>query len=130
MEEQDDYIKTLLEGCLRGHRVSQKMLYQHYYNYGMSISLRYASNREEAAEILNDAFMKIFSNLKKFDLSKLSSDISLFSSFTADAVNVTGAAIVVSILQRYAISLFCTRIARQVSLHLSINNNPLWTRSK
>ena len=46
------------------------MLYQHYYNYGMSISLRYASNREEAAEILNDAFMKIFSNLKKFDLAK------------------------------------------------------------
>lgn len=46
------------------------MLYQHFYNYGMSISLRYASNRDEAAEILNDAFMKIFSNLAKFDLTK------------------------------------------------------------
>lgn len=46
------------------------MLYQHYYNYGMSISLRYSSNRDEAAEILNDAFMKIFTNLAKFDLAK------------------------------------------------------------
>lgn len=46
------------------------MLYQHYYNYGMSISLRYSSNRDEAAEILNDAFMKIFINLAKFDLAK------------------------------------------------------------
>lgn len=46
------------------------MLYQMYYNYGMSISLRYASNRDEASEILNDSFMKIFSNLKKFDLTK------------------------------------------------------------
>jgi len=46
------------------------MLYQHYYNYGMSISLRYSGTREEASEILNDSFMKIFSNLKKFDLSK------------------------------------------------------------
>lgn len=36
----------------------------------MSICLRYASNRDEASEILNDAFMKIFTNLKKFDLSK------------------------------------------------------------
>lgn len=36
----------------------------------MSISLRYAGNRDEASEILNDAFMKIFINLKKFDLSK------------------------------------------------------------
>jgi len=66
----EDFTKTLLEGCLRGHRESQKLLYKEYYGYGMSISLRYASNRDEASEILNDAFMKIFSNLKKFDLSK------------------------------------------------------------
>lgn len=70
LEEQEDYIRSLLEGCLRSHRVSQKALYQHYYNYGMSIALRYAGNREEASEILNDAFMKIFVNMKKFDLSK------------------------------------------------------------
>ena len=50
--------------------MSQKSLYQEYYNYSMSISLRYASNRDEASEILNDAFMKIFINLKTFDLSK------------------------------------------------------------
>ena len=36
----------------------------------MSISLRYASNRDEASEILNDAFMKLFTHLKRFDLSK------------------------------------------------------------
>ena len=36
----------------------------------MSISLRYAGSRDEASEILNDAFMKIFTNLKSFDLRK------------------------------------------------------------
>ena len=36
----------------------------------MSICLRYSDNRDDAAEILNDGFMKIFSNLKTFDLSK------------------------------------------------------------
>lgn len=70
LEEKEDHIRPILEGCLRSHRASQKLLYQTYYNYGMSISLRYANNRDEAAEVLNDAFMKIFSNLKKFDLTK------------------------------------------------------------
>lgn len=46
------------------------MLYQAYYNYGMSISLRYATNRDEASEVLNDAFMKMFGNLHKFDLTR------------------------------------------------------------
>ncbi len=70
MKDQEDHIRPVLEGCLKGHRASQKLLYQNYYNYGMSVSLRYANNRDEAAEIFNDAFMKIFINLKRFDLSK------------------------------------------------------------
>lgn len=36
----------------------------------MSICLRYAENRDEAVELLNEAFMKIFTNLKQFDFSK------------------------------------------------------------
>jgi len=36
----------------------------------MSICLRYSDDRDEAVELLNEAFMKIFINLKKFDLSK------------------------------------------------------------
>lgn len=70
MEEDKDYIRPLLKECLEGSRASQKLLYQEFYGYGMSISLRYAGNRDEASEILNDAFMKIFLNLKKFDLRK------------------------------------------------------------
>lgn len=52
------------------HRESQKLLYQEFYSYGMSICLRYADNRDEAAEILNDGFMKIFQNIKRFDLAR------------------------------------------------------------
>ena len=36
----------------------------------MSICLRYADNRDEAAEILNDGFMKIFSHISRFDLTR------------------------------------------------------------
>ncbi|MDZ7680262.1 MAG: RNA polymerase sigma factor [Fodinibius sp.] len=38
-----------------------------FYAYGMSITLRYADSRDEAAEILNDAFMKVFSNISTYD---------------------------------------------------------------
>jgi len=38
-----------------------------FYAYGMSITLRYAESRDEAANILNDAFMKVFSNIKKYN---------------------------------------------------------------
>ena len=40
-----------------------------FYSYGMSVCIRYSNNRDEAVEILNEGFMKIFQNLKKFDLS-------------------------------------------------------------
>lgn len=60
----------MLEGCARADRLSQKLLYQEFYKYGMSISLRYANSRDEASEILNDGFMKIFGNLRQFDLTK------------------------------------------------------------
>lgn len=64
------HLRRLLEGCLRDDRASQKLLYREFYSYGMSVCLRYSNNRAEAAEILNDGFMKIFGNLKKFDFNK------------------------------------------------------------
>jgi RNA polymerase sigma factor (sigma-70 family) len=66
----DERIEKILVGCRKQHRESQKMLYEEFYAYGMSICLRYADNRDEAAGILNDGFMKIFSNIRQFDLGK------------------------------------------------------------
>lgn len=36
----------------------------------MSITLRYTESRGEAAEILNDAFMKVFKNIKQYDTNR------------------------------------------------------------
>ena len=41
-----------------------------YYAYGMSVALRYADSRDQAAEILNDSYMKVFENIKKFDVNR------------------------------------------------------------
>lgn len=37
-----------------------------FYNYAMSICLRYSKDREEAVEIVNDGFVKLFSNLDRY----------------------------------------------------------------
>ncbi|MFP4365898.1 MAG: RNA polymerase sigma factor [Bacteroidales bacterium] len=43
------------------------MLYRRFYAFAMSVSLRYAPNRDDALEILNDGFMKVFENICAYD---------------------------------------------------------------
>ena len=65
-----DVLQFLLKGCLKNDRKSQRELYRQFYSYGMSICLRYADHRDEAAETLNEAFMNVFKNLGKFDFTR------------------------------------------------------------
>ena len=60
-------LKFILDSCKQGNRASQMRLYEHFYSYGMGICLRYSKNREEANEILNDGFLKVFNNMDQYD---------------------------------------------------------------
>lgn len=51
---------ALLEHCIRNQTKAQEELYKRYYAYAMGICLRYCRSREEAQEVLNDAFFKVF----------------------------------------------------------------------
>ncbi|MGI9542759.1 MAG: RNA polymerase sigma factor [Cyclobacteriaceae bacterium] len=68
--DNQDRIAAYIRGCRKQDRDSQRSLYQEFYGYGMSICIRYVKNRDEAVEILNDGFLKVFNNLKGFDLTK------------------------------------------------------------
>lgn len=57
----------LIEGCRNNDRECQRMLYKHFYAYAMSICIRYSQHEEEAREILNDGFMKVFAKIEKYD---------------------------------------------------------------
>lgn len=50
--------------------MSQKELYRLYYGYSMRICLRYSKNKEEAVEMVNDGFMKVFMNINKYDTQR------------------------------------------------------------
>jgi len=60
----------IIEGCRKGKRQSQELLYHHYFGFGMSVCLRYTSFRDDALEVLNDSFMKVFSHIHDYDITR------------------------------------------------------------
>ena len=62
-------LEQIIDGCIEQDRHSQELLYKKLYGFAMNICLRYANNRYEAAEILNDGFFKAFTNIEKYDTS-------------------------------------------------------------
>ncbi len=58
--------EQLVAGCLKGEPIAQKALYQAYARKMMSICMRYAHNREQAQDILQDGFVKVFQKMDHF----------------------------------------------------------------
>lgn len=59
-------LKQLIRGCTLNQRESQKKIYNSFYSYGMAICDRYVKRREDAIEIFNDSFLKIFKEIHRF----------------------------------------------------------------
>ena len=57
----------IIDGCRRHDRAFQKELYQLFYQYTLKVGLNYASSLEEAREIVNDVFMKVFSKIENYN---------------------------------------------------------------
>jgi RNA polymerase sigma-70 factor, ECF subfamily len=55
-----------IRGCALNKRESQKMIYSSFYGYAMSICHRYTNHEEDATEILNDGFLKVFVEIYRF----------------------------------------------------------------
>jgi len=55
-----------IRGCALNKRESQKKIYSSFYGYAMSICHRYTSHEEDATEILNDGFLKVFVEIYRF----------------------------------------------------------------
>jgi RNA polymerase sigma factor (sigma-70 family) len=56
-------IKNIINGCLRGSRRDQELLYRRYAARLYAVCLQYSGNDEEARDILQEGFIKIFENL-------------------------------------------------------------------
>ena len=72
MLSSDDDIQILIGGCLQNDRKAQEHLYKRFYQAMMTLCVRYARDRNDALEVLNDAFLKIFIRIKQYDPTKAS----------------------------------------------------------
>ena len=61
-----DSHELILRGCIAGDRSSQFKLYHLYAKKMMGVCMWYANNREEAEEILQDGFMRVFKYLDTY----------------------------------------------------------------
>jgi RNA polymerase sigma-70 factor, ECF subfamily len=62
-----DGLQDIINGCRHGSKLSQKQLYRQFYRYGMNVCTRYARSDEEAEEMLNDAFLRVFTKIDMYD---------------------------------------------------------------
>jgi RNA polymerase sigma factor (sigma-70 family) len=59
-------IKEILNGCLAGNRRDQELLYRRHAAKLYAVCLQYSGNDEEARDILQEGFIKIFENLNSY----------------------------------------------------------------
>lgn len=46
---------------------SQELLYKQFYGFAMRVCLRYSNSYEEAIEVLNDGFMRVFTKINMYN---------------------------------------------------------------
>ncbi len=61
-----DQQRELIQYCINGDRNSQNRLYEQFAPKMFAVCLRYAKNREEAEEIMQEGFIQVFKSLHNF----------------------------------------------------------------
>lgn len=56
----------IINGCLKGDAKYQEVLYNTYARKMFGVCQRYAANQENAKDLLQEGFIKVFQNLEKF----------------------------------------------------------------
>jgi len=64
--------KEIIKGCIKGERKAQEQLYKNYYGAIMPICMRYTKNEQDALEVLNNSFLKVFTNIQRYEPGKAS----------------------------------------------------------
>ena len=68
MTNEEEHI-NIIRGCKQNDRKAQEALYKAYYKTMVTICLRYTKNEEDAVEVLNNGFLKVFQNIQRYESS-------------------------------------------------------------
>ena len=59
--------EVLLQGCLQGKPAAQRELYERFSPKMLAVCYRYGHNREDAEDMLQEGFIKVFSQIHTFE---------------------------------------------------------------
>ncbi len=59
-------VHEIVTGCEKNDHNYQKILYQKYYGYSLKIVFRYIYHYDQAVDVVNDGYVKLFRNFSKF----------------------------------------------------------------
>ena len=66
MTTADERLHTIWDGCLSNDRKSQEQLYRLLAPRMLAVCMRYATDKDEAQDILQEGFIKMFRNMKNY----------------------------------------------------------------
>lgn len=72
MTSEEQNIDNIINGCKAGDRKAQEQLYRNYYRVMMTICLRYTKTEQDALEVLNTGFYKVFKNMGRYNATQAS----------------------------------------------------------
>jgi len=65
-----DNITNLIEGCIANDHKCQKIIYEQFRGYALQVVFRYIYRYDQAIDVVNDGFVKMFQNFSRFELCK------------------------------------------------------------
>ena len=69
VDTNNENLDEIIHGCIQKNEKSQEMLYKRFFGYALSVAMIHCKNRDNALEIVNDSFVKVFKEIAKFDPS-------------------------------------------------------------
>jgi RNA polymerase sigma factor (sigma-70 family) len=60
-----DDLPSVIEGCLRRDRGSQRLLYQGYYDWALRIVYRYIGSYEHSRDVVHESFARLFHSFEQ-----------------------------------------------------------------
>ena len=67
--ENKQELKIIVEGCVNKKRKYQKKLFELFYGKMMGVCLRYAKNSDEAKDMVQNGFIKVFAKLEVYNFT-------------------------------------------------------------
>ncbi|HJU64192.1 MAG TPA: RNA polymerase sigma factor [Gemmatimonadaceae bacterium] len=69
-EPENEPDATLVDATLRGDEAAFARLVRRYLRKAMAVALEYAGTREDAEDVVQDTFRRVFENLERFDVTR------------------------------------------------------------